>query len=158
MREKIRVWRVEKMGLLKQKQLWISIVAVFVVLMVFGAAMMGSVLGAKPRDLPVALVVLDEKAEIPGGGTLDVGAMVREKLLANTALPVKWQIVGSEAAAREGLQEREYYGALVLPVDMSSGMLGLVSSAGGSRGSSEGGSEGSSASNSEGSSGGGFRK
>lgn len=114
------------MELFKQKKLWIGIVAVFVVLIVFGAAMMGSVLGAKPKDLPVAIVVLDKKVELPSGGSLDVGAMVREKLLTNTQIPFVWEVVGSEAEVRAGLENQEYYGALVLPADLSSGMLSLA--------------------------------
>lgn len=117
------------MEFMKQKRLWIGIVAVFVVLTVFGAAMMGSILSAKPKDLPVAIVVLDEKVELPSGGTLEVGGMVREKLLANTQLPVVWQVVGSEAEVRAGLEEQQYYGALVLPANLSSGMLSLASPA-----------------------------
>jgi len=114
------------MGLVKQRQLWIGLVAVFVVLIVFGVAMMGSVLGAKPKDLPVALVVLDQPAALPDGSEFAVGAMVREKLLANAQLPIDWALVGSEAEAREGLDKQRYYGALVLPADMSSGLLSLA--------------------------------
>jgi YhgE/Pip-like protein len=114
------------MMLIKQKRLWIGIVVVFVVLMVFGAAMMGSVLGAKPKDLPVAIVVLDQEADLPTGGTLDVGGMVQEQLLANRALPVSWEIIGTEAEAREGLAQGDFYGVLVLPSDLSSGLLSLA--------------------------------
>jgi YhgE/Pip-like protein len=117
------------MMLIKQKRLWIGIVVVFVVLMVFGAAMMGSVLGAKPKDLPVAIVVLDQEADLPTGGTLDVGGMVQEQLLANTALPVSWEIIRTEAEAREGLAQGDFYGVLVLPSDLSSGLLSLASPA-----------------------------
>jgi YhgE/Pip-like protein len=116
---------VENMALIKQKMLWIGIVVIFVILMVFGAAMMGSVLGAKPKDLPVALVVLDQSAEQPTGGSLAVGKMIQEKLLSNKELPIVWEIVGSEAEARAGLDKHDYYGALVLPADLSSGLLSL---------------------------------
>ncbi|WP_373231488.1 YhgE/Pip domain-containing protein [Cohnella sp.] len=115
------------MVLMKQKKLWIGIIAVFVALIVFGAAMMGSILGAKPKDLPVAIVVLDEQAELPTGGSLAVGEMIREKLVGNTQVPFVWQVVGSEAEVRTGLDNQEYYGALVLPADLSSGMLSLAS-------------------------------
>lgn len=117
------------MTLLKQKRLWIGIVIVFVVIMVFGAAMMGSVLGAKPKELPVALVVLDQPAGLPTGGTLETGKMIREKLTANTQLPINWVIVGSEEEAREGLDNHEYYGVLLLPADLSSGLLSLATPA-----------------------------
>lgn len=115
------------MAIFKQKLLWIGIIIVMVVLIVFGAAMMGSVLGTKPKELPVALVVLDKPAELPTGGALAVGEMIREKLTANTQLPLTWEIVESEEAARAGMDEHDYYGALVIPADLSSGLLSLAS-------------------------------
>lgn len=115
------------MTLLRQKKLWLGMVAVFVVLVVFGAAMMGSVVGAKPKDLPVAIVVLDKQVGLPTGDSLAVGEAVREKLMSNQQLPIVWKIAGSEAEVRAGMDQQEYYGALVLPADLSSGMLSLAS-------------------------------
>ena len=114
------------MTLLKQKKLWLGIVAVFIVLMVFGAAMMGSIVGAKPKDLPVAIVVLDKQVELPTGGSLAVGERIRETLMSNQKVPVVWKEAHSEAEARAGLDNREYYGALILPNDLSSGILSLA--------------------------------
>lgn len=114
------------MAFFKQKIVWIGLVGVFVVLMVFGVAMMGSVLGAKPKELPVALVVADRPAALPSGGELNVGAMVKEKLLANEALPIEWHVVATEAEAREGLDQQDYYGAFVLPADLSAGVVSLM--------------------------------
>ncbi|WP_235427042.1 YhgE/Pip domain-containing protein [Cohnella kolymensis] len=115
------------MAFLKQKFLWIGVIAAFVVLMVFGVAMMGSVLGAKPKDIPVALVVLDKPADLPIGGQLAVGNLIKDKLLAMDQLPVDWKVVDSEAEAREGLDQQKYYGALLLPGDLSSGVLSIQS-------------------------------
>ncbi|WP_256759574.1 DUF3533 domain-containing protein [Cohnella sp. WQ 127256] len=117
------------MAVFKQKILWIGIVIVMVVLIVFGVAMMGSVLGTKPKDLPVALVVLDQPADLPTGGALAVGEMIQEKLMGNTQLPIAWKTVGSEEEARAGLDEHEYYGALIIPANLSSSLLSLASSA-----------------------------
>lgn len=61
------------MVFLRQKMLWIGALAVLLVLTVFGVAMMGSIVGAKPKSLPVALVVLDQPAALPNGETLAVG-------------------------------------------------------------------------------------
>ncbi|OXS56557.1 DUF3533 domain-containing protein [Cohnella sp. CIP 111063] len=115
------------MGLLKQKMTWLSVVVVVIVLTVFGAAMMGSVVGTKAKDMPVALVVLDQPAELPSGSALAAGELIKEKLTSNAAFPIAWEIVDSEEKAREGLDEREYYGALVLPADLSRGLLSLAS-------------------------------
>ncbi|GAB6927806.1 YhgE/Pip domain-containing protein [Paenibacillus sp. JCM 10914] len=116
-------------GLFKQKTLWLGILAVFVVLSIFGVAMMGSVAGAKPKSLPVALVVLDESATLPDGGTLAVGDMMKDMLQSNSQLPVKWDILKSETAAREGLDAQKYYGALILPANLSAGVLSMQTSA-----------------------------
>lgn len=115
------------MVMLKQKMLWIGVAAVLVVLAVFGLAMMGSVVGAKPQNIPVALVVEDTPADLPGGERLAVGVMLQEKLLANAQLPVEWVSVASEAEARAGLDGQAYYGVLVLPADLSAGVLSLAS-------------------------------
>lgn len=114
------------MTILTQKMMWLGLALVLIVLTVFGVAMMGSVLGSKPKELPVALVVLDQPAELPTGGTITVGEMIREKLMSDPAMPFVWHIVASEETAREGLDNREYYGAMVIPADLSSGLLSLA--------------------------------
>lgn len=117
------------MGFLRQKMLWIGALVVLLVLAIFGVAMMGSIAGAKPKSLPVALVALDRPVELPSGETLAVGDMMKGMLQANSQLPIHWEIVNSEAEAREGLDSQKYYGALVLPEDLSAGILSLQSPA-----------------------------
>lgn len=117
------------MGFLRQKMPWIGALAVLLVLAIFGVAMMGSIAGAKPKSLPVALVALDQPVELPSGETLAVGDMMKGMLQANSQLPIHWEIVNSEAEAREGLDSQKYYGALVLPEDLSAGILSLQSPA-----------------------------
>ncbi|MFC5406655.1 YhgE/Pip domain-containing protein [Cohnella soli] len=114
------------MAILKQKITWLGTVIVLAVLVVFGAAMMGSVLGTKPKDVPVALVVLDQPANLPNGGSLAVGEMMKTKLTANKAMPISWTIVGSEKEARAGIDDREFYGALIVPTELSSGVASLM--------------------------------
>jgi YhgE/Pip-like protein len=119
---------VEAMAFVKQKMLWVGILVVLVVLAVFGVAMMGSILSAKPKDLPVALVMLDQRKELPSGESLAIGEMIKAKLVANTQLPIHWKVVGSEAEALEGMNQQDYYGALLLPADLSAGLLSLQTS------------------------------
>lgn len=112
---------------LSHKLLWGGLAAVLAVLSIFGVAMLGSVLTAKPKQLPVALVVLDREADLPGGGgKLNVGATILDKLLANKQLPVTWTVLPSEEAAVSGMDEKSYYGALVLPADLSAGVVSLL--------------------------------
>ncbi|MCV4231151.1 ABC transporter permease [Virgibacillus sp. LDC1] len=114
------------MKMLTQKMMWLGMVLVLIVLIVFGLAMMGSVLGSKSKELPVALVILDQPTELSTGGTFAVGEIIQEKLLTNPAMPFVWHVVDSEQKAREGLDKREYYGAMVIPADLSSGLLSLA--------------------------------
>lgn len=114
------------MKILTQKMTWLGLALVLIVLTVFGVAMMGSVVGSKPKEIPVALVVLDQPAELPTGGLMTVGDMIREKLVSDPAMPLVWHIVDSEETAREGMDKREYYGAMVIPADLSSGLLSLA--------------------------------
>ena len=100
------------MGFLRQNMLWIGALVVILVLSVFGVAMMGSIAGAKPKSLPVALVVLDQPAEFPNGQPLAVGDMMKGMLQGNSQLPIHWEIVKSEAEAREGLDSQKYYGEI----------------------------------------------
>lgn len=114
------------MKILTQKMMWLGLALVLIVLTVFGVAMMGSVVGSKPKGLPMALVILDRPAELSTGGTFAVGEMIQERLVSDPAMPFVWHIVDSEETAREGLDQREYYGAMVIPADLSSSLLSLA--------------------------------
>ncbi|MBP3966949.1 DUF3533 domain-containing protein [Paenibacillus sp. DLE-14] len=116
-------------NLLKQKLVWIGAVAVLAVLMVFGVAMIGPAAGAAPKELPVALVVLDQPVDQPDGNKLAVGETLKEKMTQQTQLPIKWEIVGSKEEALAGIDEQKYYGALILPADLSAGLLSLQTAA-----------------------------
>ena len=70
--------------------------------------------GSEAEVAAVALVVLDQPAELPNGEPLAVGDMMKGMLQGNSQLPIQWKIVNSEAEAREGLDSQKYYGALVL--------------------------------------------
>jgi len=116
------------MSFFKQKSLWMGSIAVFVALMIFGLAMMGSVLSAKPKSLPVALVVLDQPVDLPTGEKLALGEMVKLNITGLEQLPIKWIDLDSESAAQEKLDSQKIYGALVIPANFSSGILSIQSS------------------------------
>ncbi|HZG78521.1 MAG TPA: ABC transporter permease, partial [Paenibacillus sp.] len=115
------------MNFLKQKTLWLGWIGVLAVVLVFGLAMMGSVLGAKPKALPVGIVVADEGATLPNGEALHVGKMLQSKLAELEGLPIDWIEYESEAAATAGIDDRSVYGALLLPADLSAGVLSAAS-------------------------------
>jgi len=115
------------MKILKQRLLWAGTAAVMAAVVVFGLAMMGSALGAKPQELPVAIVNADEGAALPNGERLNAGAMLRERLASLRDVPIRWIDVPTETEAMAGLDEQWYYGALVLPADLSAGLLSAAS-------------------------------
>ncbi|OZQ64470.1 MULTISPECIES: YhgE/Pip domain-containing protein [Paenibacillus] len=110
------------------KMTWRVMAIILVMLIIFGLAMMGSVLGSKSKELLVALVVLDQPAELATGGMLAVGEIIQETLGSNPALPFVWHVVDSEEKARKGIDNHDFYGAVVLPVDLSTGLLSLATS------------------------------
>ncbi|MDB4866069.1 MAG: hypothetical protein JWR03_402 [Cohnella sp.] len=63
--------------------------------------------------------------DLPAGGQLAVGDTVKGKLSELKQLPVKWIHVGSEKEAQAGLDRQQYYGALVLPQDLSAGVVSI---------------------------------
>ena len=107
------------------KMMWLGMVLVLIVLTVFGVAMMGSVLGSKPKEVPVALVILTSRQSADWRNVCG-REVIREKLLSSPAMPFVWHVVDSEEKAREGLDKREYYGAMVIPADLSGGLLSLA--------------------------------
>lgn len=118
------------MSFLKMRLVWIGAAAAVVVLLIFGLAMMGSVIGAKPKALPVALAVLDQPVALPaeaGGEQLALGQAVQQQVTGLAQLPVRWEVVGTEQEALAMMDRQEAYGALVLPADFTAGVLSLQS-------------------------------
>ncbi|TVX91869.1 YhgE/Pip domain-containing protein [Paenibacillus agilis] len=114
------------MAFLKQRSLWIGLLAVVGVVMLFGLAMIGSVIGSKPKNVPVALVALDKGAVGANGVPVQVGEMMKQQLLTNDQLPVQFEIVSSVYEARAGLNEQRYYGALILPASLSENITSIA--------------------------------
>ncbi|RIX60025.1 DUF3533 domain-containing protein [Paenibacillus nanensis] len=105
---------------------FIALLAVFIfTLTLYPSARM------KPADLPVAIVNLDEGVNLPDGTKLKMGNTVSEQIRAasgggeGAGLPVKWVEADSEQAVRDGLNDRKYYAALILPADFSAKQASL---------------------------------
>lgn len=111
----------------KQKQLWIGSIAIVAVLTVISLAMMGSTAGAKLQSLPVAIVVTDQPVDQANGEKFMVGDMLKSALLAHTQTIIHWHPLESESKALQGLDRQDYYAALILPSNLSSGVLTLAS-------------------------------
>ncbi len=115
------------MVFLKQKTLWLGWIGILAVVLVFGLAMMGSVLGAKPKAIPVGIVIADEGAALPNGETLNVGKLLQGKLAELEGVPIEWTVFATETEAMAGIDDRSIYGALFLPADLSAGVLSAAS-------------------------------
>jgi len=115
------------MKISKYKSYTIVIVAVLVVTIIFGVAMFGSIAGAKPQQLPVALIVLDEGVTMPDGSTYNAGSTIAQQLQANAGLPFEWQQMNSEDKLQQQFDNQEVYGAIILPKELSANLLSLTS-------------------------------
>ena len=74
--------------------------------------------------VPVAVVVEDAGAEVPGMGSVNAGQMVREHLEENHQLG--WSFVGEKDRALEGVRSGRYYAAFVIPRDFTATLAGAL--------------------------------
>lgn len=76
------------------------------------------------KELPFAVLSLDEGVETPQG-TVSAGDAIVESIVSATAAgdgedsPIAWTRVGSQEELDEALENGEFYGALVVPADFS---------------------------------------
>ncbi len=115
--------------LFRQKILWLGLIAMLTVITLLIFAVLGSSVEPTPEDMPVALVVLDRGAEIPGGQMVNFGKTIRENIIkpqpVTEAPPLKWTVLSSEKEALDVLDSEEYYGAIIIPEDLSSKVASL---------------------------------
>ncbi|MDQ6422736.1 DUF3533 domain-containing protein [Paenibacillus sp. LHD-117] len=90
----------------------------------------------KPAGLPIAIVNADEGATLPDGSAVKMGDQLVEQIKEASgtaegadASPVKWVSLESAELAGEGLDNREYYAALIIPADFSAKQASLRSPA-----------------------------
>jgi hypothetical protein len=84
-----------------------------------------------PNEMPVAIVNLDEGALLPTGDTLIAGDRVVDGLRTAAAAaggetgkaPMAWTELSSRAELDMGLDNGEYYGAIVIPADFTKSQL-----------------------------------
>jgi hypothetical protein len=129
----------ERLGPRKYAAPFLAVLAIFCV---FGLAMYPN-LHAAPKDVPFAIVSLDEGAETPAGA-LNLGDQMATALVsgiapaaddatapaAGAASPIAWTRLDSQAALDQALEDNEYYGAIVLPTDFSATQAAAQAGAG----------------------------
>lgn len=112
----------------KNKLLILSPVIALAIVFIFSLTLFPSV-QSQPKNLPIAIVNEDQGIEIPNQPKLNKGQTIVEMLqnpLKTEKVPtVKWVEVNSEKAVQEGLDNQEYYAALVIPNDFSEKLTSL---------------------------------
>ena len=74
--------------------------------------------------VPIAVVIEDAGARVPGMGEVNAGTMVRERLAENHQLG--WTFVDSEDQALDGVRSGRYYAAFVIPEDFTATLAGAL--------------------------------
>ncbi|WP_213524909.1 YhgE/Pip domain-containing protein [Paenibacillus sp. J31TS4] len=113
----------------KEKLVLLAPIIAFLVVFVFSLTLFPTV-QSKPRNLPIAVVNEDQGFEIQGQPKMTMGQtiveMMRKTAATNEGAPaVKWVDVSSVEEARNGLNNQEYYAALVIPSDFSAKQASL---------------------------------
>jgi len=112
------------MKLLKNKFVLLSPIIVLAVVMIFSLTMIPSV-NPKPENLPIALVNQDQGVMLPDQSKLNMGQTIMEQIRkkaepASGKKPtIEWVSVKNQKEVKKGMDEHEYYAALVIPKDFS---------------------------------------
>ncbi|MDQ0059221.1 YhgE/Pip domain-containing protein [Paenibacillus harenae] len=120
------------MSIFKNKLTLLLPVIVIVVLFIFSLTAIPSINPA-PKQLPVAIVNEDEGVDIPNQGNVNMGDLIVQNAQAAASgteageAPIKWIGVGSDEEVQAGLNDQQYYAALVIPADFSRNQASLRS-------------------------------
>src|SRR5690554_618996 len=108
--------------MLKNKLFLISPIVALLVIFIFSLTLFPTV-QPQPTNLPIAIVNEDQGVEIPDQLNLNRGEsivdMIQESSKTEKVPAVKWVEVKNNEAVQVGLDNREYYAALVIPKDFS---------------------------------------
>jgi YhgE/Pip-like protein len=108
----------------KNKLMLLSPLVILLVVFIFSLTMIPTI-NPTPKNLPIAIVNEDQGIKIPNQVELNMGKTIVENIQATTnsksaaTPPVKWIVVNSYKEVKAGLDNQEYYAALVIPKDFS---------------------------------------
>jgi YhgE/Pip-like protein len=114
----------------KNKLVLASPIIALAIIFIFSLTLFPSV-QPQPKNLPIAIVNMDEGAEIPNQPKINMGQTMVEMIQKNSATPkneetvVKWVLVKNAEQVQKGLDNQEYYGALVIPKEFSAKQASL---------------------------------
>lgn len=117
-------------NIFKNKLLIITPILALAIVFIFSLTLFPTV-QPQPENLPVAIVNEDEGVEIPDQPAVNMGQTIMD--MAQTASEpvagedpaVKWIVVDNAEAVQEGMNNQEYYAALVIPADFSAKQASL---------------------------------
>ncbi|MEG0450689.1 MAG: DUF3533 domain-containing protein [Lysinibacillus sp.] len=110
--------------MVKDKLVLLSPFIVLAVIILFSLTLVPSV-NSTPKNLPIAFVNEDEGVTLPNQTTVNMGETIATMIQDTTKTAggeeptVKWITVESYKAVKNGLNNRKYYAALVIPKDFS---------------------------------------
>ncbi|PKG22626.1 YhgE/Pip domain-containing protein [Niallia nealsonii] len=115
----------------KNKLLFLSPIIALTIIFIFSLTLIPSV-QPEPKNLPIAIVNEDAGMEIPNQSKMNMGQtivkMIKENSKATTDQEdptVKWVEVKNAEEVQKGLDNQEYYAALVIPKDFSAKQASL---------------------------------
>lgn len=114
------------MQLLKKPLILAVPLIAILIIVIFSLTMLPSINPA-PKNMPIAIVNEDQGVDVPNQGNMNMGKLIIDNVAKSTAdaaagdsePAVKWVAVSSEAEVLEGLNDQQYYAALVIPADFS---------------------------------------
>ncbi|KAB7665822.1 YhgE/Pip domain-containing protein [Bacillus sp. B1-b2] len=119
----------------KNKLLILAPIIALVIIFIFSLTLIPSV-QPEPKNLPIAIVNEDEGLEMPNQTKLNMGETIVEMIKENSKATsdqedptVRWVEVKNSTEVQKGLDNQEYYAALVIPKDFSAKQASLQTAA-----------------------------
>lgn len=118
------------MNIFKNKLVLLSPIIALAIIFIFSLTLFPSV-QPQPKNLPIAIVNEDQGVEIPNQPKMNMGQTIVEMIEKNSKATtdedpaVKWVVVKTEKEAQNGMDNQEYYAALVIPKDFSAKQASL---------------------------------
>lgn len=112
----------------KNKLLLLSPVIALLVVFIFSLTLFPTV-QPQPKNLPIAIVNEDQGVEIPNQPKMNMGQTIVDNMKKTSKSDeepaVKWVEVKNKESVQKGLNNQEYYAALVIPKDFSTKQASL---------------------------------
>ncbi|MGY2613955.1 YhgE/Pip domain-containing protein [Bacillus pretiosus] len=112
----------------KNKLLYVSPVIALLVVFIFSLTLFPTV-QPQPKNLPIAIVNEDQGVEIPNQPKMNMGQTIVDNMKKTSKSEeepaVKWVEVKNKESVQKGLNNQEYYAALVIPKDFSTKQASL---------------------------------